>query len=233
MSKRSNPYPGVTWSKRYNTWQARSYYNYKNIWLGYFEDPAVAYAAILDFKSKNPYKKKTGKARSVPNIYVVAGDITYIDLSDSGDYTIIDTKNLPLVEKYTWRLDSKNKYCITKQDNKIEHLILPKTEGMVVDHINNNPLDNRLENIRLVPISANCYNKGKTKKNTASKYKGISIERKDCRYEARIQYNNKVYKLGRFPLTEAGELAAAKAYDVAAVKFFGPYAKTNLALGLY
>jgi len=36
-------YRGVTWDKRYGKWASRIKYNYKNIHLGFFNDPEVAY----------------------------------------------------------------------------------------------------------------------------------------------------------------------------------------------
>lgn len=64
---------------------------------------------------------------------------------------------------------------------------------------------------------------------SGSKYKGVAIHKKPQRnfWRARISYKGKTASLGCFPFTSEGEKAAARAYDKAALKWFGDYALTN------
>lgn len=54
----------------------------------------------------------------------------------------------------------------------LHRLIMKPPKGMIVDHINNNPLDNRRSNLRLVTPQENSRNMSK-QKNTTSKYYGV------------------------------------------------------------
>ena len=46
--------------------------------------------------------------------------------------------------------------------------------GLVIDHINGNPLDNRSENLRICTPLQNRWNSRPHRNNTGSKYKGVS-----------------------------------------------------------
>jgi hypothetical protein len=91
-----------------------------------------------------------------------------------------------------------------------------------VDHINNNTLDNRKENLRLVTPSQNQMNKKKANiKNSTSKYKGVS--KKNNKWIAKIKKNGKIYHLGSFH----NEDEAADVYNRKANELFGEYALLN------
>jgi hypothetical protein len=76
---------------------------------------------------------------------------------------------------------------------------------IVVDHINNNPLDNRFENLQII---TNRENLSKDKKNKTSKYTGVSWNKKANKWHSRLNIKNKAIHLGYFNC----ELAAHIAY---------------------
>jgi hypothetical protein len=101
------------------------------------------------------------------------------------------------------------------------HRVINSTpEGLDTDHINRDTLDNRRQNLRSATVSQNMGNQrpqiGKT-----SSYKGVYLDR--GMWRAAIQCNKKGKKLGYF-LTEE---AAAIAYNEAAKKLFGEFARLN------
>ena len=79
---------------------------------------------------------------------------------------------------------------------------------IVIDHIDNNKLNNCIENLQIV---TSRYNVSKSKKNNSSKYTGVSIYNPICKWISSIQINNKSIFLGRFKT----EIKAHKQYQKA------------------
>lgn len=94
-------------------------------------------------------------------------------------------------------------------------------EGLDVDHINGNTLDNRRHNLRACTHTQNMQNKRKMKA-TSSRYKGVS-RRKSGRWRAYIRIDGRLIHLGQWD----SELEAARMYDAAARQRFGQYARLN------
>lgn len=91
-----------------------------------------------------------------------------------------------------------------------------------IDHINNNPADNRIENLRLATNQQNCANKGLYRNNTSG-IKGVSL-RSNGKWQAGIKVNYVRIHLGSFNTKEA----AAEAYRQAAEATFGQFANPTL-----
>jgi hypothetical protein len=104
--------------------------------------------------------------------------------------------------------------------------ILSASPDLHVDHINHNGLDNRRNNLRLATRSQNLANQKPRHTSIHSRFKGVTKDISRDRWLTRLVCKNKVVFQGRYDT----ELEAAKAYDEAAVKFFGDYALTNAKL---
>src|SRR5574344_1544156 len=68
-------------------------------------------------------------------------------------------------------------------------------EDMVIDHINGNKLDNRIENLRLVNQRVNTQNK---KAHRQGKLVGCYFDKCRDRYKAQVQIGKKAIYLGRY-----------------------------------
>lgn len=92
----------------------------------------------------------------------------------------------------------------------------------LIDHINGDPSDNRIDNLREVNNSKNMMN---TKKHAScsSQYKGVCWYRASNKWTAQIVINGKKKRIGYF----TSEKVAAYAYDIFALKHHGEYANTN------
>ena len=101
--------------------------------------------------------------------------------------------------------------------------ILKVPNGMVVDHINNDGMDNRSANLRAATKAQNSRNRKKSCKSFTSKYKGVSWHKKSRKWEASITFEYKRIHLGILK----NEIDAAKAYDAAAKKYHGEFASLN------
>jgi hypothetical protein len=99
--------------------------------------------------------------------------------------------------------------------------------GQRIDHVNADGLDNRRKNLRVATQSENLAN-ARLRSNNRSGLKGVSWSKERRLWEAKIRVRGKTIHLGRH-LTPVG---AALAYDLAAVEFFGEFARTNRAMGL-
>ena len=64
-----------------------------------------------------------------------------------------------------------------------------------VDHIDNNPLNNKIENLRPATISQNAYN-ARLKSTNKSGVKGVSWDKKSNKWRAQCSLNGKAQLLG-------------------------------------
>ncbi len=94
--------------------------------------------------------------------------------------------------------------------------------GQSVDHVNGNGLDNRRSNLRLCAHAENLRNR-KIHKNNKSGFKGVRKRKESSLWRAEIRSNHKFYFLGNFHSAEE----AAHAYDAAALKLHGEFARLN------
>ena len=95
------------------------------------------------------------------------------------------------------------------------HGELPKGE---IDHINRDPSDNRIENLRVVSRFGNCQNTT-VRSDCQSGIKGVYRQYKE-NYGARIRHKGKSHYLGYFKSKEE----AHEAYKKAAKQLFGDHA---------
>ena len=100
--------------------------------------------------------------------------------------------------------------------------------GVMVDHINGDPLDNRRENLRVCSNSANQHNQGLNKRNTTG-YKGVCFYKKSGKYRAQIKHQMARHFLGEFRTPEE----AAHAYNKAAIRLHGDFAVLNPVGGTF
>jgi hypothetical protein len=137
--------------------------------------------------------------------------------------TIVDEENYFDLLKYKWYL--ANGYVLCNLNHTIKRLhryVMNYTGNEVIDHINNDPLDNRKCNLRILTTAQNAMNK-KSSKNGTSKYIGVSLHKKVNKWTARITLNNKNVYIGLF----ITEIEAAKARDLATKKHYGKYGNLN------
>jgi len=155
----------------------------------------------------------------------------------SGQHALVDSEDYDLVKDKFWYLSGGNTshdkmYATScgRTDEKrtassMHYVIKPKIDGLFTDHINRNSLDNRKANLRYCTKLENSRNKSHIK--SKSKYKGVnlpqSLRQVSVIYQARIRVNGKLISIGRF----RDEIEAARAYDEAAIKYFGEYASLN------
>lgn len=110
------------------------------------------------------------------------------------------------IELWSKKLKQKRKSFSTHQLVAMTFLDhTPCGYELVVDHINNNPLDNRAENLQII---TNRENSSKEKKGS-SKYPGVYWNKEKKKWRSVIRINRKLKHLGYFTKEED----ASKAYQ--------------------
>lgn len=113
--------------------------------------------------------------------------------------------------------------CRINEENIYLHrYILGNSDNKLIDHVDGNGLNNLRSNLRFCSPQQNCFNRAGNKASTSG-FKGVCWASRDKRWKAQIQINGKNQHLGQF--TE--EIEAAKAYNQAALKLFGDFARIN------
>lgn len=136
--------------------------------------------------------------------------------------TLVDDDTYYDLTKYHWSINKEN-YVKNKSLGRIHRYIMDYNGDNIVDHINNNQLDNRKCNLRIATRQQNMMNK-KSAKNSTSKYIGVSYDESRNKWVACIMINGKTKFLGRFDF----EIDAAKARDEATKELFQHFGNLNL-----
>lgn len=92
-------------------------------------------------------------------------------------------------------------------------------DGGFLDHINNNTMDNRIENLRLASRAENNQN-SVLRKDNSSGVKGVSWNQRDKRWTVAIGINGKRKHFGNYKDLELAELVSWEVRD----KFHGKFA---------
>jgi len=101
------------------------------------------------------------------------------------------------------------------------YLINPGS-GFEVDHIDGNGLNNRRTNLRISTHQQNCRN-GAPHRDGSSRFKGVAWYKRDACWRAYIVVDGRQLHLGYFDC----ETDAAVAYNAAATRLFGEFARLN------
>lgn len=142
---------------------------------------------------------------------------------------LFDLQDVVIANLSSWYKNSSgyvagNKTIAGKQRTVLFHReIMRCPEGLVIDHIDGDKLNNTRNNLRICTHQDNLRNRPKTLYPTSSRYKGVSFDTACNRWAAAISIDNKSRRLGLY----YKEVDAARAYDRAAVKYFGPFANLN------
>jgi hypothetical protein len=152
------------------------------------------------------------------NKYIIEGKVTKVIVLSKGEefVCLIDTKDLEIIKSLgtSWHINiSGNNYKSVRTDKQVNgkkvsitmaNLIMSPPTGMIVDHVNRNPLDNRKENLRVIPSWGNSQNISLLS-NNKSGIRGVSWHKKLGKWRAKAVINKKHHHLGYFENIEEAE----------------------------
>ncbi len=142
-----------------------------------------------------------------------------------GQYAIVDDEDFEWLSLWKWYCDSgcyAARRLPSSEGGKIMPMhrqIMGNPPGLLIDHANRNGLDNRRVNLRLANKSLNCANQ------SLNTVRGLprGVKKRGNSYGVRIRVNDKEHWLGSFNNPKD----AARAYNHAAIKYFGEFACLN------
>lgn len=149
-----------------------------------------------------------------------------------GLFATVDDEDFEWLSQWRWTpssrcgLDRNKVFCAIRfvmVDGKQRTILMHREitnapNGMVVDHIDRDPLNNCRANLRVCTHSQNLLNRF-ADRGSLSKFKGVVRDERDGRWAARFRAKH----IGMF----ATEEEAARAYDNAALAFSPEFALTN------
>lgn len=152
-----------------------------------------------------------------------------------GKNAIVDVEDFERLNQYKWHCTHYGyaKRAVPNRTGKgrrqvavyMHKMVCPAPDGMIVDHINRNSLDNRKVNLRAATQRQNVWNRKFNRKRGKSRYNGIRWDKNREKWQVRLTINGRRESFGYY----ADEIEAAKAYDRVAKKYRGEYAFLNFA----
>ncbi len=149
-----------------------------------------------------------------------------------GKKVAVDERDYEWLRRYRWVARKRHRDWYAERKGKkgkrvsMAREIMGFPEGKIVDHKSGVTLDNRRKNLRIATQANNQHNQRRLRVDNTSGYKGVTFFKPHEKWNAQIYVNMKRVSLGYFKTKEA----AARAYDAAAVRYFGEFAAPNTVL---
>lgn len=137
----------------------------------------------------------------------------HIELT-GGSVAVVDNEDFEALSRYRWKLHANGYACRSARVGGKHVCILMHREvamapdGLQVDHIDLNKLNNTRANLRVVERSTNERNKPPTRRNTSG-VKGVSFDARRGKWKATTKHRGRQYTIGRFATIEEAQRAYA------------------------
>jgi hypothetical protein len=158
--------------------------------------------------------------------------VPFIELTQ-GKRTLVDPEDFAWLSAMRWYYSANNGGGYAQRHEKDEagrwvnvkmhRLILRAPAGVEVDHIDGDKLNNTRANLRVCTRAQNARNLARK---PGKRFKGTTLEKakwRQKRWKAVVMVEGRNISLGYYMTEEE----AARAYDAAAIKHFGEFARLN------
>lgn len=151
-----------------------------------------------------------------------------------GKFALVDDADYHWLNQWKWcaHRDRRTYYAVRNTARganvkrttiRMHRLLLGAQPGQECDHINGDGLDNRRANLRFCTTAENQCNQRHLRRGKSSRFLGVCWHKLNKRWVARIEFNGQRHRLGYFH----SEIAAARAYNLAALKYHKAFASLN------
>lgn len=231
MAKSTSIYRGVYFDSKRGKWKAAGKLGNKMISIGLYKNEGAA-ARAYDLWAYRNGKSDSFKNQAISRIAIRSN----IPIHYKGTIieVVIDDSRWEALALYNWSIVGG--YATTGKRiepgafrSKLHYCILGQPiDNRVVDHINRDIFDNRIDNLRFATMSQNSMNRGihSTFRKT-SRFKGVSKSSSSKKPRWQVLASDKY--IGYFD----DEEKAARAYDAYVLEHWGEFAATNESLGLF
>ena len=149
------------------------------------------------------------------------------------DYALVDDEDFEELNQYRWSVAKRRAVFYAQRNLRLDNKrvtvfmhtqIIKAHQGLEIDHIDGNGLNNQRSNLRTCTSEENKMNRGKFVNNTSG-FKGVSWHKPAMKWRAQINANGKTTHLGLFATKEL----AYEAYISACIKYHGEFAHKQIA----
>jgi len=150
-----------------------------------------------------------------------------------GKYAIVDPEDFERLNQYRWHCTHYGyaMRAVSVGSGKgrkqvavhMHNVVCPAPDGMITDHINRKPFDNRKANLRPATQRQNVWNRKFAKEGGRTRYNGIRWDKNRRKWQVRLAVDGIRESFGYY----ADEVEAAKAYDRVAKQHRGQFAVLN------
>jgi hypothetical protein len=156
--------------------------------------------------------------------------MAFIEMANGKGTVIVDDDDYEFLSKFPWRRSTQgrpitNIRCLETKKRKtvlLHKLIFSVENGLYVDHINGNFLDNRKSNLRQASPQQNQWNR-KCGKMSKTGIKGVGFCKKSKKWRVSMFFDGRYNTIGRFDCIGI----AIKKYNEAARQKHGAFARLN------
>lgn len=197
---------------------------------------AVSHAQALnhDEIGTDLVQRRTASGPSSPTMNNKECSICTTVLLTRGYHALVSLEDIDRVSQIKWRvrIDSDGRPLAVAhkpgsgkrgKEITLHRFIVDAQPGQIVDHINGDTLDDRRSNLRVCRNAENIRNQRPHRDKRTSKLKGVYFQPSRRSFRAQITVDRRKINLGNYPT----EVEAAHAYDNAARRHFGDFARLN------